>query len=103
MITESAADSENIGTGEKGGRIAPIQLGLTNQDTLRRIMGAFDSRFAGHDYRWQQLKAHSLPRIYAKNAETKNEMTEWLIRNGVEFNSYTEKDNKHRPRTHARR
>lgn len=81
---------------EKGGRVAPIQLGQVDKEKLRHITIAFGTQFAGHDYRWQQLKAHSLPRIYAKDATTKNEMTEWLIRNGVEFNSYTEKDNRHR-------
>lgn len=71
----------------------PLQLGTADRVAINQIivlLGAFEPG----DFDFVQLKGGSLPRIFPKDAIIKDKIVRLFSDNKIEFNSYTEKNEK---------
>lgn len=71
----------------------PIQLNKLNHADVNGIIAALNSKFHG-DFEFVQIKAGSSPRIYPKDTATKQNIAKFLEANAVEFNTFSERDQK---------
>lgn len=73
------------------GKPTPIQLSGSESSSFVAISNGLADSLSADSYRWQQLKTGSVPRIYTTSHEDKEKVMAWLVQNGHEFNTFTER------------
>lgn len=74
-----------------GSRPTPIQLGKYDKTNNTNIIALLSAEFEEDEFEWIQFRPSSPSKLYAKNADVKKRLIEFLNNNGIEFNSYAEK------------
>lgn len=73
----------------------PLQLGVTDRAAISQIVDLLINTFEEGDFDFVQLKGGSPPRIFPKSSIIKAQIMQLFQANNIEFNSYSEKGDKH--------
>lgn len=72
----------------------PIQLSDLDHQSLDLLFNKLNEKFGHTSFDVVQLSAAMAPKIYPKDANIKQQISEFLSANDIQHNSYTEKDEK---------
>lgn len=72
----------------------PIQLGAVTNDNYDAILNLIYEKFDPATFEWIQLRQNASPRIVCSNGQIKAQLIQFLINNGIEYNTYAEKTSK---------
>lgn len=80
------ATNRRIGTD----KVSPIQLEFLNNEKKVQIIHMLNELVGTDSYKWMQKRFGSAPKIFCKNAATKEKISEALSQGGVQYNTFAD-------------